>query len=150
MPNYNGTGPSSEGPMTGRGMGYCILKRDKENSSTMQGVIGLAGNFYQQGIHQQKGMNDMPGGESLGYAGMRPLTGRAAGFYAGYPVPVYVNPALPGPVRRPDRLLVNTRPVHTPLPCKPNMITYTGYPTIAWLRGKSRGRRRKRGGFFRF
>jgi len=150
MPNYNGTGPSSKGPMTGRGMGYCILKRDEKNSSAMEGVIGLAGNFYQRSIHQQKEMNDIPGGDITGHAGMRPFTGYAVGSYAGYPVPVYVNPALPGPVRRPDRLLVNTRPAYPPLPHKPGIFPYTGYPTIAWLRGKSRGRGWKRGRFFRF
>lgn len=25
MPNFNGTGPDGEGPMTGRGRGYCIV-----------------------------------------------------------------------------------------------------------------------------
>jgi hypothetical protein len=34
----------------------------------------------------------MPGGDGTGPAGMGPMTGRAAGFCAGYPVPGYVNP----------------------------------------------------------
>jgi len=34
----------------------------------------------------------MPGGDRTGPLGMGPLTGRAAGFCAGYPVPGYVNP----------------------------------------------------------
>jgi hypothetical protein len=34
----------------------------------------------------------MPGGDRTGPAGMGPMTGRAAGFCAGYPVPGYVNP----------------------------------------------------------
>lgn len=25
MPNFDGTGPKGAGPMTGRGMGYCVL-----------------------------------------------------------------------------------------------------------------------------
>ena len=34
----------------------------------------------------------MPGGDGTGPAGLGPMTGRAAGFCAGYPVPGYVNP----------------------------------------------------------
>jgi len=33
----------------------------------------------------------MPGGDGTGPAGMGPMTGRAAGFCAGYPVPGYAN-----------------------------------------------------------
>ena len=35
----------------------------------------------------------MPGGNSTGPAGMGPMTGRAAGFCAGYPAPGFVTPA---------------------------------------------------------
>jgi len=34
----------------------------------------------------------MPGGDGTGPAGMGPMTGRAAGFCAGYPLPGYANP----------------------------------------------------------
>jgi hypothetical protein len=34
----------------------------------------------------------MPFGDGTGPAGMGPMTGRAAGFCAGYPVPGYMNP----------------------------------------------------------
>jgi hypothetical protein len=34
----------------------------------------------------------MPGGDGTGPGGMGPMTGRAAGFCAGYPVPGYANP----------------------------------------------------------
>jgi len=37
----------------------------------------------------------MPGGDRTGPAGMGPMTGRAAGYCAGYPVPGYMNP-VPG------------------------------------------------------
>ena len=33
----------------------------------------------------------MPGGDGTGPGGMGPMTGRAAGFCAGYPAPGYVN-----------------------------------------------------------
>ena len=35
----------------------------------------------------------MPGGDRTGPMGMGPMTGRAAGYCAGYPVPGYINPA---------------------------------------------------------
>ena len=34
----------------------------------------------------------MPGGNRTGPTGMGPITGRGAGFCAGYPVPGYMNP----------------------------------------------------------
>jgi len=34
----------------------------------------------------------MPGGDGTGPGGFGPMTGRAAGFCAGYPVPGYMNP----------------------------------------------------------
>lgn len=37
----------------------------------------------------------MPGGDGTGPAGMGPMTGRAAGYCAGYGVPGYMNP-IPG------------------------------------------------------
>lgn len=37
----------------------------------------------------------MPGGDRTGPAGMGPMTGRVAGYCAGYPVPGYMNP-IPG------------------------------------------------------
>jgi len=37
----------------------------------------------------------MPGGDGTGPAGMGPMTGRAVGYCAGYPVPGFMNP-VPG------------------------------------------------------
>ena len=37
----------------------------------------------------------MPGGDRTGPAGLGPMTGRAAGFCAGYPVAGYMNPVGP-------------------------------------------------------
>ena len=36
----------------------------------------------------------MPWGDGTGPAGMGPMTGRAAGYCAGYPVPGYMNPTV--------------------------------------------------------
>jgi len=37
----------------------------------------------------------MPGGDGTGPGGMGPMTGRAAGYCAGYPIPGFMNP-IPG------------------------------------------------------
>ncbi|MBW2038175.1 MAG: DUF5320 domain-containing protein [Deltaproteobacteria bacterium] len=37
----------------------------------------------------------MPWGDGTGPAGFGPMTGRAAGYCAGYPVPGYANPYVP-------------------------------------------------------
>ena len=41
----------------------------------------------------------MPGGNGTGPAGMGPMTGRAAGYCAGYPVPGFMNPMPGGAIR---------------------------------------------------
>ena len=40
MPGFNGTGPRSEGPMTGRGEGYCAIELP-EPGEVPQGYAGL-------------------------------------------------------------------------------------------------------------
>ena len=39
MPNFNGQGPQGQGPMTGRGMGYCAMNVTKGQSNN-QAVPG--------------------------------------------------------------------------------------------------------------
>ena len=98
MPGFDGTGPLGQGPMTGRGLGFCVLTSSKENPGQVKGFAGLQsvpvgqinGNFENTG----KEAINMPFGDGTGPAGMGPMTGRAAGFCAGYPVPGYMNAAV--------------------------------------------------------
>ncbi len=78
MPNFNGTGPKGTGPLTGQGMGYCVVKVDKDNLITEQGI--------------GKEVDDMPRGDRTGPSGLGPMTGRGAGYCAGYSVPGFINP----------------------------------------------------------
>jgi len=98
MPGFDGTGPLGQGPMTGRGQGFCVLTTSKENSGQIKGVTGLRGVPVGQvnGNYEnsEKEVINMPFGNGTGPAGMGPMTGRAAGFCAGYPVPGYMNPAV--------------------------------------------------------
>ena len=98
MPGFNGTGPSGQGPMTGRGQGFCVLTSSEENPGQVEGFAGLQGvpvgqingNFE----NTEKEVISMPLGNGTGPAGLGPMTGRAVGFCAGYSVPGYMNPAV--------------------------------------------------------
>jgi hypothetical protein len=41
----------------------------------------------------RKEMKDMPRGDGTGPRGLGPMTGRAAGYCAGYPIPGFMNPS---------------------------------------------------------
>ena len=95
MPGFDGTGPLGQGPMTGRGMGFCVLRASKDRPSQAVGLAGLQGtpiyNINANPIEEKEVIN-MPRGDGTGPAGLGPMTGRAAGFCAGFPVPGYMNP----------------------------------------------------------
>ena len=98
MPGFDGTGPLGQGPMTGRGHGFCVLTSSKENHDQIQGIVGLQAVPVEQ-INEnfentKKEVINMPFGDGTGPVGLGPMTGRAAGFCAGYPVPGYMNPAI--------------------------------------------------------
>jgi len=100
MPGFDGTGPLGQGPMTGRGQGFCVLTSSKENPDQIQGFAGLQAvpvgpkvNNFENAV---KEVINMPRGDGTGPAGMGPMTGRAAGFCAGYPVAGYMNPVAAG------------------------------------------------------
>jgi len=100
MPGFDGTGPLGQGPMTGRGQGFCVLTTSKENPDEIQGFAGIDGKPVGQVKTNEslefagKEVIDMPAGDGTGPAGLGPMTGRAAGFRAGYPVPAYMNPVV--------------------------------------------------------
>ncbi len=39
MPNFDGTGPNGRGPMTGRGLGYCVMKQT-DGKNDFEGYVG--------------------------------------------------------------------------------------------------------------
>jgi len=98
MPGFDGTGPLGQGPMTGRGQGFCVLANSGENPGEAKGIAGLqsmpVGQVNRNYENSGKEVIDMPFGNGTGPAGMRPMTGRAAGFCAGYSAPGYMNPAV--------------------------------------------------------
>ena len=104
MPGGDGTGPLGFGPMTGRGMGYCVVAwpRDGGHPHGYAGVAGYPVEVVTDGEQDamafasgRKEVRNMPGGDGTGPMGLGPMTGRAAGFCAGYPVPGYMSP-VPG------------------------------------------------------
>jgi hypothetical protein len=98
MPGFDGTGPLGQGPMTGRGQGFCVLTSSEEKIGRVKGLAGIDGKPIGQ-MKTNEGSNiagkeviDMPAGNGTGPAGLGPMTGRAAGFCSGFPVPGYMNP----------------------------------------------------------
>jgi len=92
MPRHNGTGPRGQGPMTGRGMGFCIMRVNEDGVSDPKGFAGIQGEIISEKINTGKEVSKMPGGDGTGPMGMGAMTGRAAGFCAGYGMPGYMNP----------------------------------------------------------
>ena len=87
MPRGDGTGPAGRGPMSGQGQGFCVLKTDFERPASIEGFAGLEGRPVHLPNEDGKEVIKMPAGDGTGPAGMGPMTGRAAGFCAGYPAP---------------------------------------------------------------
>ena len=92
MAGMDGTGPQGGGPMTGRGMGSCVLRFEAGESPTITGFVGAAGRPVQWTADQTKENQIMPRGDGTGPNGMGAMTGRAAGYCAGYQVPGFANP----------------------------------------------------------
>lgn len=87
MPRFDGTGPYGNGPLTGRGNGYCVLKTS--DNDVTEGIVGVQSKEYKD---KNKKEDTMPAGDGTGPGGMGPMTGRGAGFCAGYSRPGYTNP----------------------------------------------------------
>lgn len=141
MPGSNGTGPRGEGPMTGRGMGYCVLKWDSADPSQVEGFAGLPGKPVSFSMEDRKEDTNMPGGDGTVPAGMGPMRGRAAGYRAGYLVPGYTNTNL-GRAKMEYGWPVSYGPAgYLPVPDAPRTAaSYAGYPRTVWRWGRSRGR----------
>lgn len=150
MPNFDGTGPLGKGPLTGRGLGYCVLRESEKEPGRTEGWAGIAGvpigDIRSDEAEQpkKKEVVTMPWGNGTGPLGMGPMTGRAAGFCAGYPVPGYSNPSVFG-VRR---FAPYVAPAYGP--GLPYVAPRTGW-LGRWIRGgfglgRGLGRGRGRGG----
>jgi hypothetical protein len=73
MPRFNGTGPLGQGPMTGRGMGFCMLKESKDRPGLVEGLAGI------QGTPVANPYFLAPYSYGLPYVPVRPLYGRGFG-----------------------------------------------------------------------
>lgn len=153
MSSFDGTGPQGKGPITGRGLGHCVLRESTEEPGRMEGWVGIdgvpVGDIDRERAEQEKEVIHMPLGDGTGPVGMGPRTGRAAGFCAGYPLPGYRNPGVFG-VRQ-------AVPRGTPTYGAGYVVPYVGW-FGRWIRGglglgrgfgrgRGRGRRGRWGGF---
>jgi len=71
-----------------------MLKVYKERPSSVEGFAGIDGRSIGGRSQKLKEVIKMPGGDGTGPAGMGPMSGRAAGYCAGYSVPGYMNPVM--------------------------------------------------------
>lgn len=153
MPDFDGTGPLGKGPLTGKGLGYCVLRESAADPRQMEGSAGIDGvpvvRMSRERAKQEKEVIQMPRGNGTGPSGMGPMTGRGVGFCVGYPVPGYGNPDVFG----------TQQTVPSGAPAYGNRPGYRA-PRFGWfgrwLRGgfglgrgfgRGRGRRGGRGGF---
>jgi hypothetical protein len=149
MPRFDGTGPLGQGPMTGRGLGFCVLTTSKENPRQVKGFAGLQArpiNSLNKSLSDsKKEVINMPFGNGTGPVGLGPMTGRAAGFCAGYPAPAYMNPAGArgfAPVAGPYGYVPNVYGYGLPYaPVRPRFGRGFGFGR-GWGRGRGRGRGR--------
>ena len=107
MPGFDGTGPRGRGPFSGRGRGYCVARLADGGSPVMSGYAGLTGRPFTMGPDAAAEEEDlmtngygeevskMPRGDGTGPLGAGPLTGRGAGYCAGFGLPGFLN-AFPG------------------------------------------------------
>lgn|GEM_PF-490466 len=96
LPQFDGTGPLGKGPMSGRGMGFCAMEVPDGNTPAFgRDLAGRDGQETETSEKTGKEVIAMPRGDGTGPGGMGPMTGRAAGYCAGYPVPGYMN-SMPG------------------------------------------------------
>ncbi|NQT26459.1 DUF5320 domain-containing protein, partial [candidate division KSB1 bacterium] len=63
MPAFNGTGPLDKGPLTGKGEGFCILKKTDDYPFHTEGCVGIEGTRIFMGILNRKEINTMPRGD---------------------------------------------------------------------------------------
>lgn len=147
MPGFDGTGPRGRGPMTGRGMGYCVFRQSPDKPDQIEGLAGLQGmpvQYSNRNLIEDEGeVMDMPRGDGTGPVGLGPMTGRAAGLYASSPVPGFLNP-----------ISGRGYPIATPYGYGwPYVAGTPGYRRMFWGPGFGRGfghGRRFRGGRGRF
>ena len=72
MPGFDGTGPLGQGPMTGRGQGFCVLTSSKENPGQLEGLAGLQGRLLSKEVNSfenaGKELINMPAGNKTDLA----------------------------------------------------------------------------------
>jgi len=156
LPGFDGTGPLGQGPFTGRGMGLCAVKlSDIKDRVVLQALVEHAEQGTRDLDNSGKEVFRMPRGDGTGPMGFGPMTGRAAGYCAGYPVPGFMNPMGGGVARMPygyrSGAYMAASPRYgygAPMYGAGYGMAYAGRPYggfgrgIGWGRGMGRGRGR--------
>ena len=143
MPGFDGMGPSGQGPMTGRGQGFCALTVSEEDPGEVKGFAGLQSVPVSHKVvnleNVGKDVINIPFGNGTGPAGLGPMTGRAAGFCAGFSVPGHMNPFM-------GRAGFYSSDLSLVRPHRTGLYGYGGRVTPLFRRGFGFGRGFRRGG----
>jgi hypothetical protein len=77
MPAYDGTGPQGQGPLTGRGEGYCAIRLPNPRSRrVLSGYTGRAQVPVHLGLRQRLGLGSALRQERRRGRGIRWISGR--------------------------------------------------------------------------
>ena len=76
----------------GRGMGFCVVRLPDEGFTAFREDAARKGRETGTSRQSREEVMAMPAGDGTGPLGFGPMTGRAAGYCAGYPVPGFMNP----------------------------------------------------------
>ena len=64
MPGFDGTGPRGQGSFTGKGLGYCVVKLDSDNSEKVVNILKQLAQLHQTTLvvvtHDDKVANHFP------------------------------------------------------------------------------------------
>lgn len=97
MSGFDGTGPQGKGPMTGRGRGFCVLKKKNDKSGELEGFAGLQGKPVKQKIENSENLLNKDCNVLFNITSPVKLgttAGNPFAFCTGYPVMDYMNPAV--------------------------------------------------------
>lgn len=116
-------------------MGFCVMKlANGEEPEFSPGINGGEEQQTDDFLEKRKEVAAMPAGDRTGPRGMGPLTGRAAGYCAGYPAPGYAD-LIPGRGFLYAGMYGGMMPYYSPAP-----YPVWGRPYGGWFgRGQGRG-----------
>lgn len=86
MPGFDGTGPRGMGPMSGRGLGYCVLSIENSSGDQAQNMSYTGRSHIRQGSYESLNRGYLP----FGIRFLRPIFMARSGLRLCRPNPFFV------------------------------------------------------------